>query len=204
MLRRCCTFLLASLVGGCGPADDPPSAGRECTYENALPPGAVVAGHDAQAELAPLFGTWQGSLTWAAGGTTTVTCSVTQDPAEPLRRSHCSNPDGVYTYADGSLTTADGALDERTSVIVLRTFPGANYAGNGSLAFSAMAEWQWVGTIRESIGFNVAAYRDALLILELVLDQALLKPVSGSLRFTGTLLDTGRADERLVGTLAFE
>jgi hypothetical protein len=190
--------MLGGLVG-CLP-DEPRD--RSCTGDNELPPGVTVAGFDAQAELAPMFGTWEGEMSWAWGGSTRLVFSVVQDPETPLYRSHCSNPDGVYTYADGLLATDDGRLDESITVSVLRRFPTARYDGESIMSPSGMPQWSWQGTLGDDLPVNVSGYEDPVLAFEVEL--AGQRPVSGLLDFHGVPIGASTLDRLPLGIVEFD
>ncbi len=205
MFRFVLLALPLALLSACPLAEQESSSSPPCDgTQHPLEPGASYRGHDAQALLAPYFGTFEGSLTWASGSTTGLTLTVADDD-DPAIFGSCNGVPGVYAYGTVTLQTDDGGLDEQVSAILDATLPEGPAANPPpAVTPSGMPDWTWQGDVASHLPIDVEAYADSSLVVALDWEQGADAPTSGILRFSGhPSAAPDQRDELTVATLAF-
>jgi len=206
--------LLASVSGpACfsgGPGARGPCSGSNPNAEPTLEAGTIVDGVDPAAWLSQYWGTYQGTLTWAAGGETTVTLTSSQDTAQPSVSGECIGGEITQVYAYGVLvlTTGDGGLlGDTIETIVGGPLPGLPSGGSPRpSAISASAQpGPWSGNLEAHLTVDVARYSTSsylLLSVDWPLDTG--RPVSASLEFIGSPLQApSQTDMIQVASMTF-
>ncbi len=124
-----------------------------CHDQTPVAAGAQVDGYDPQPLLAPFFGSWRGPLVWADGmdpRQTQLTLTVSHQTPETLFSNDC--PDSVFTYADASLKSEDGALDASTSATVMAKLPSnPDYREGAGLSIDGLGQSPSDGAIAARI-----------------------------------------------------
>jgi hypothetical protein len=186
-----------------GLGDTDSDDGVQCPELVALKPGETVGGHNPQALLAPFFGTWAGTLTWADGAdprTTRLTLTAAQDPTQPIYRNSCHGPDGAHTNANVTLVTDDGALDATPQGSADSILPEIeSYQQQSGLFLETVKQADWNGTIASRI-LGLDRYTDGRIRLVLAWDWLKSQPASGVLSFTGTATATGLSETFAIAT----
>jgi hypothetical protein len=204
--------LLASASGpGCvlGGSSQEGPCGANPNAEPALEAGTVVDGVDPAAWLSPYWGTYEGTLTWAAGGDTTVTLTSSHDTAQPSVYGECigGQIDQVYEYGVLVLTTGDGGLLGDTVVTTVGApLPGVPSGDPPSTAvFADALSAPWPGDLGAHLTVDVSRYAPSSYLL-LSLDWPLntRSPVSASLEFVGSPLQApSQTDMIQVASMTF-
>jgi hypothetical protein len=179
----------------------------ECKADVTLQAGDRVQDLDPMAWLAQYWGSYQGTLVWAAGGQTTVDMTTAQEPGAPVTGQCLGGRIGaVYTYGNVVLASADGGLNATYSTIVGGALPGSPPASVSSSAFSVsgmpvsaqspLASHMTVDFSRYSAESNVE------LLLEWPIGTG--RPVGAKLIYEGYPLQApGATDTILVATITF-
>jgi hypothetical protein len=177
--------------------------GSGCPKDRPFEPGETVDGVAPEQALAPYFGTWQGPLTWLAGGSTELTLTLAQDPEQPLELSQCAT--GVHTDAIVSLTTEDGTLNDRLSASVWvepsvpATLPDYSYSEQYSVSPKSRPLSEWQGTLSDKIPW-LDRYEPSSVQVQLELGARRLKLASAALVFSGAPLGASSPDRIEFGT----
>ena len=175
-------------------------AGTSCAndYRDLLP-GELVDGSDPATLLSRYEGTWSGSLEWIVGGQAGLTVTIPA-PDPPLHLAEdCSGPTAVYGYATASLLSDDGALNATPIVELDVQFYGTS------------PKWlipSFSGTYASQMDaarspVDLARYNNANIIPSIVWDEALVRPLRGSLSISAQAKGVTVEDEVLIATLSF-
>lgn len=178
-----------------------------CTADVTVAPGDRVQGLDPMVWIAQYWGSYQGTLVWAAGGQTTVDMTTAQETGAAVTGQCLGGRIGaVYTYGNVVLTSADGGLNTTYTTIVGGALPGSPPASVSSSAFSVsgmpvsaqspLAAHMTVDFSRYSADSNVE------LFLKWPIGTA--RPVGAQLIYEGYPLQApGSTDTILVATITF-
>lgn len=202
-VMRGVSMVLLLQCSGClfGAWGEEQNDGTSCHYQTPVAAGAQVYGYDPQKLLAPFFGTWRGPLVWADGmdpKQTQLTLTVSHQTPETLFSNDC--PDGVFTYADASLKSDDGAVDAKTSASVTAKLPSnPEYEESAGLSVDGLGQPASDGPIAARIA-GLDRYTDGDLVLSLAWDWTNSKPKSGVLSFSGTSKATGILETFAIAT----
>lgn len=206
--------ILLLLLSGSAPAcviasHSGQGSGDACQADVTLHAGDRIRGLDVMAWLAQYWGTHTGTLTWAAGGQTTVDMTTALDPGEPQVTGQCLGGGqilDVYAYGRVVLKSADGGLNDMYTTIVggplpdsplASTNPSA-FAGSGLLvtAESPIASHMTIDFSRYSAASNLGVYIDW--------PVSTAKPRSVQLTYEGYPIQApGSTDYILVATITF-
>jgi hypothetical protein len=186
-------------------SDNGPKA--ECQANVTLDAGDRVGDLDPVAWTAQYWGSYQGSLVWAAGGQTAVNLTTSQETGQPITGDCLGGKiRDVYTYGRVVLASADGGLNVTYSMIVGGPLPDSPTFSMSPSAFSASgiaASAQSPLASHTTIDFSrYSAESDFALFLDWPTDTA--KPLSAELLFEGYPLQApGAMDTILVSTITF-
>jgi hypothetical protein len=207
--------LLASVSASACFGGSPDGAASPCDgpNPNAEPPlaaGTVVDGVNAAAWLSPYWGTYGGTLTWAAGGQTTVTLTSSPNPTPSPIFGECVGGavPQVFTYGIVVLTSGDGGLlNDTAETIVGAALPGSpNGGSSGSSPISATAQpGPWQASLESHLAIDVARYAaNSYLLLDVDWSPGADSPMSATLQFVGSPLQApSQTDTILVASMTF-
>lgn len=184
--------------------------GSNPNAEPTLEAGTVVDGVNPATLLSQYWGTYGGTLTWAAGGQTTVTLTSSPDPAQSPISGECIGGEisVVFTYGIIALTSGDGGLlDDTTATTVGAALPGLPNGGSaGSSAVDADAQpGPWPASLESHLAVDVARYAtSSYLMLDVDWPQGTGRPLSATLQFVGSPLQApSQTDTILVASMTF-
>jgi hypothetical protein len=177
----------ASVFLGCAGHGQPSACnGPTTTFQ----PGERVRGYDPASVLAPYWGTFHGTLTWTAGGQTSLVVTSAQMPNEPLHGACNGNQlNEVYTYGTVTLVTGDGGLNDAFVTIVGARFPDTPECcvslPTPPVVPSVSPPTSW-SALSPHLMTNVARYTDPALLLTIDWPPGRGAPSSASIWFEGS------------------
>jgi hypothetical protein len=208
MRRALSTLMLLAAPSVPACLDEDPGTGVTCTsYEVAVNSSTRLDGRDPVAWLEPYWGRYEGTLTWSAGGQTSVVMTTSLDETQPVT-GECNGGRITDVYGVGlvALTSADGGVDLMQDTNVGGPFPGplagdpvpsaVSDLGIGLPAPAGIAAHAAIDFARYSTESNFD--------LEIDWPEGSTRPLGATLTFFGYPTQApGQTDQVLVASITF-
>lgn len=166
--------------------------------------------HDTRAGdvLEPYFGDFQGTLSWATGSDTAFTLALPYEPGTPYELSNVWQCDArnVSYWAKAHVSTEDAAFDDEIFASLYSNLPDAAEGAipDSVLSFSVVTEREWQPGLANKLGISLERYSSSTVHFELDWPPGAPTPISGILRWRGTLALDGKTQDTVqVAALTF-